>query len=485
MAWASQSGRRRAASGWRALCAGVLLLCPLPLAAQEAVPEDPFGEFERPRSREDEISIEATLQARAEGREIVISGSGDRQFDAVLRAPDDAELNLRFARDSAAAGDLLSAAAAIERLLLEEPNWHAARLLYAVTLFRMEDVEAASRELDLLDGVELTPLQRAEVDKYRRLIARRDQRVSVSGSVNLGLAYDGNATGAIANLVDVGLGGGQKDDGLGFSGGGRLKLSARLADAEPTSVFLLASAQGRKDLSGPRFETLLADVSAGIAGEIGSRTAFTAAGLVRHLALFADPYLTEWGGRLAISRRLSHLTTVDASVEVTDQSFDEPLLAGLVPGLAADARSGVRVALAAGLSHRLSGATSLSAQLGWEDKSADFRPLAFSGPGFSGTLRHQLGRGAYSTLAGSVRVLDFKAPDPLLDGRERKETRSFVRAALGAPLSAFTDAGATADVREGMTLEAALSWTRRDTERPYLAYQSVGGELRLIWVFGE
>jgi len=456
-----------------------------PPAAGAASAEDPFAGFDRPRSRADEISIEATLEARAEGREIVISGAGERLFDTVLRAPDDAELNLRFAREAAAAGDLLSAAAALERLLLREPNWHAARLFYAVTLYRLEDIQAASRELDLLERAELTPLQRAEVLKYRRLIARRDRLLAASGAVNLGLAYDSNATGALASLVDVGLGGGPTDDGLGVSGGGRLRLTLRLGADSPTSLFLLAAAQGRRELSGPALETLRADLALGLAGPIGGRTSLTVSALLRHLTLFGDRYLTEWGGRLALAHRLTHLTALDATAELTDQRFDEPLLARLVPGLAEDARSGTRFALAAGLSHRVSGRTTAAAEIGWEDKEASHRPLAFSGPGLAASVRSELGRGAYSSLSGSLRRLTYKAPEPALAAPRRKETRSFARVALGAPVSAFTDIGATADAREALTLEGALSFSARDTRPPYIDYESVSGEVRLIWAFGE
>jgi hypothetical protein len=461
-----------------------LILAAAPALATPTI-ADPFAEFDRPTTRDAEISIEATLQARTDGRDIVISGTGDRLFDTVLLAPDDSELNIGFARRAAAEGDLLSAAAALERLLLQQPNWHAARLFYAVTLYRMEDIQGAKRELDLLDSVELTPLQQAELAKYRRLIERRDRLFTVSGSVNAGLVYDSNATGALANLVDVGLGAGPTDDGLGFAGGGRLRFTWRLGQDSPTSLYLLVAGQGRKDLSGPALETLRAELALGLSGSLGARTSWQLGGLLRHLQLFGDPYMTEYGGRLALGARLGHLTSLDASAEATQQDFDERLLPELAPGLTTDARSGSRVALAAGLSHRVSGASSVAGEVGWESKNADYRPFAFSGPHVAAAFQTDLGRGSYSSLAGNVRFLTYREPDPLIGGPRRKETRSFVRAALGAPISAFTDAGATADFREGLILEGALSYTGRNTRAPYIDYENVGGELRLIWTFGE
>ena len=63
--------------------------------------------------------------------------------------------------------------------------------------------------------------------------------------------------------------------------------------------------------------------------------------------------------------------------------------------------------------------------------------------------------------------------------------RSFARIAIGAPFSAFTTSGATNDFREHLILEGALSYTRRDAKFPYLDYDSVGAETRLIYRFGS
>ncbi|QXQ06880.1 hypothetical protein KX816_02095 [Sphingosinicellaceae bacterium] len=96
-----------------------------------------------------------------------------------------------------------------------------------------------------------------------------------------------------------------------------------------------------------------------------------------------------------------------------------------------------------------------------------------------------LGRGSYFSLVGSVRDYRYKAPDLLFTTVKRHDVRSFARLALGAPLSAFTTAGSTADFRERLLLEGALSYTRRDAREPYLDYDSVGAETRLIYRFGS
>ena len=99
--------------------------------------------------------------------------ASDPDYGLVLRAPDDVEFTLAYAQKRASAGDLIGAAAALERLLLNKPNWHAARVFYAAVLIRLDDLQAAKRELALLKDVQLTPDQQSEVAKYERLANRQ------------------------------------------------------------------------------------------------------------------------------------------------------------------------------------------------------------------------------------------------------------------------------------------------------------------------
>src|SRR5579864_5034652 len=118
-------------------------------------------------------------------------------FDQVLAAPDDSDLNLSYARSQADAGNLLSAAAALERILLAHPNAHGVRLFYAAVLYRLNDLEGAKRQLKLLEGVRLTPLQAAERNKYERLVQSGRSRNSVHGKVIAGVVVESDAVGAL------------------------------------------------------------------------------------------------------------------------------------------------------------------------------------------------------------------------------------------------------------------------------------------------
>jgi uncharacterized protein (TIGR02996 family) len=96
-------------------------------------------------------------------------------FDEVMAEPDSPTLNLAFARSEDEAGQLLSATGALERVLLVQPDDHQARLLYADVLHRLGDDQGASRQLTLLDTVQLTPAQQAEKERYRGALGRRSR----------------------------------------------------------------------------------------------------------------------------------------------------------------------------------------------------------------------------------------------------------------------------------------------------------------------
>ena len=403
-------------------------------------------------------------------------------FDQVLAAPDDEKLNLDYATAEANAGNLLDAAAALERILLAHPDWSQARLLYAVVLYRLDDLQGADRQLRQLGAAPLSPLQRAEVAKYRRLIAGHRSQGQVSGELAAGLTYEGDALGALFSQLDL------TGPSPGAAGGsatvsGRLDGSLKLTPDGDLSAYGSISGYDKSSLWGPSDNFQFGEIQAGLSGStlMGS---WKAGGVVRHYRLLDQPYLTEYGGRIGASVRLNTATSIDLSSELVHQDFDEPEIDALQSILNGD-RDGWRYDGSIGVTHRFSATASGSLAAGYEHKSAGYQPFAYSAPRVEAAYSALLGRGAYLNLFGQVRWVDYAAADPiLLFGVKRKDTRSYGRVALGAPLSAFTPAGATGDVRENLILEWAATYTRRDASAPVADYSSFGTELRLIWRFG-
>lgn len=404
--------------------------------------------------------------------------ASDPDYGKVLVAPDDVDFNLAYARSRASAGDLVGAAAALERLLLNRPNWHAARLFYAAVLIRLDDLQAARRELALLKDVQLNPEQTAEVAKYTRQAERRDAGTRLSGQVAIGVAYDSNAVGSLANAVNLGAGIPIEDDGLSLTSSASLNGATRLGSS--AELFAQLSGLSKSDISGPDQRYVRGDAQLGVgfaAGGVGIRIAAVA----RDVSIFGDHYQFDYGGRVELSRRLGTRTALSATLEVVDQDYD---VAGFaLPGLG-DGRDGTRIDGSIGFSTRLTARQTLSLEVGYDDKDADYRPFAYSGPHASAAYAALLGRGGYASLSAQVRRYNYRAADLLVSPVRRRDTRSFFRAALGAPLSAFTASGVTSDFRERLLIEGAVNYNRRDARLPYLDYDSFGAETRLIYRFG-
>ncbi len=100
-------------------------------------------------AQEDEVAIEVPAReaaAEADAKEAAAAARARRALephDAVTLAdvfanPDNLDLNFRYAKAQIARGDLLGAAATLERILLINPDLTRARLLYGIVLFRLD-----------------------------------------------------------------------------------------------------------------------------------------------------------------------------------------------------------------------------------------------------------------------------------------------------------------------------------------------------------
>ena len=280
--------------------------------------------------------------------------------------------------------------------------------------------------------------------------------------------------------MNLGAGVPISDDGLSFLASANVTGATQLSD----SVELFGSLAGlsKTDISGPDQRYIRGDAALGLgfaAGGFGVRIS----GLARDVSIFGDHYEFEYGGRVELTRRLDTRTGLSASVEVTDQNYDEPSFAQNPAG--DNGRDGTRVDGTIGVVTRLTARQTLAFDIGYENKDADYRPYAYAGPHATLAYSALLGRGSYLSLVGSVRDYRYKAPDLSITTVRRHDVRSFARFAIGAPFSAFTASGSTNDFREHLILEGALSYTRRDARQPYLDYDSVGAETRLIYRFGS
>jgi len=147
-------------------------------------------EIERPE-RDVRTGIRAG-EAGREARELPVIEGGAVTFDEVMRDPDNIDLNYRYAQTQIALGDVRGAAATLERILLIEPDLPRVRLLYAVVLFRLDNLDDAERELLAVRELDMPASLRTEIDLYLDEIGKRRQRTRIRALASVGAQYDTN-----------------------------------------------------------------------------------------------------------------------------------------------------------------------------------------------------------------------------------------------------------------------------------------------------
>ncbi|HRJ64311.1 MAG TPA: tetratricopeptide repeat protein [Brevundimonas sp.] len=347
---------------------------------------------------------------------VTVEGVAAQDFDAVLAAPDDVDLNLDYARRAADAGDLNGAAGALERVLIADPNRHSARLMYAVVLFRLDDLQGARDQLDLLEPVTLTPLQRAEATRYRARIERSRSTTRFSGSASAALTWEEDAAGALTTQFDSLITPPVSEEGGAAAFTARLNVAHDLDGASGYAAFGSIGGYERSTFDGIDGNVRRGDVEAGLS-YTGRLNSWNVSAVARALDLLDDPYMREVGVKAQARWRTSNATTFSVSGEAVSQTFDEPAVDAVALIIGGD-RDGWRYDVNLGLTHRLNVRSSVGVSVGWQDKQANYEPFGYSGPGVQARYDTSTRRGQYLAISGGMQWLEYDAPDPVFIGRD-------------------------------------------------------------------
>jgi hypothetical protein len=407
-------------------------------------------------------------------------------FQQVLASPDDPEINLSYARQEAADGNLLSAAAALERVLIAHPNAHSVRLFYVAVLYRLNDLQGAKDQIRQLEGVHLSPLQAAELEKYRNLIERGQSTVKMTGDLIAGIDFESDAIGSVLDQVVDFSGHHPIKNGASAIGAGDVNISSDFGPNGDYNAFVSASIYTRTSIAGPETDFQMGKFNLGVGGS-SLHTSWQVSGVFNDYMLFNNPYLVEYGGNAQGTWHQSPWITWNASAEFVGQSYHEPRIFVFFPILEIinDPHQGERFTVSAGGTFRLNAYSTLSANLGFEGKRARYKAYGYDDAFLNADYHVLLGRGVYGDLSGDYRFVDYRAHDDTLLDILRQDSRGDARLAFGAPISAFYDEGATGDWRENVIVEESVSYAARTSRSPVAQFNSLGAQLRVIWQFGS
>ncbi|MBI4346046.1 MAG: hypothetical protein HY553_04285 [Elusimicrobia bacterium] len=378
------------------------------------------------------VALAAWLPAAAWGAEPFPA------FSDVLAAPDDPELNERFARSRMEAGDLTAALTAWERVLSARPQRRDLRVLYAITLFRLDDWEGAAREIDGLSGAGLPEDVSRQLSLMRAEIRRRRARTRVTGVLGARVDSDSNRNAAPLSgkrLVEdrpVHLRGdllAQFDRSYG--GFASVELRRDLGLQARHDVFMRLDLQ-RTESS--KFRVLDAEIAAAQAGgtlHLGGLRLVPWGGL-DHVRLSRETFLRAFSGGLRAERDLSPSWGLYGEGSLAYLDFSR-----ISDVNSAAERSGRRAELGTGLWVSPTSTLRVRAGLAVARQEAARAYNAFERASINLAPEWLPGRGVFVQGAFGYALDRYEAPDPIVSTRLRSDDIHLARATVGVSLGVF------------------------------------------------
>jgi tetratricopeptide (TPR) repeat protein len=373
-------------------------------------------------------TVQAATQAVADSKEIT--------YEQILEKPDDAELNLAYAKTQVRRGDLKGAAGTLERMLMVNQDLHAVRLFYAVVLFRLDNLAETQRELDTLKKGKASPAVKAEAQTYLKAVKKRQQLTSVSGSLSAGVEYDSNRNAAPISDKRLFM-----DTPLSLTG-----LSKRRDDV---SFLFIGSGEIRRVLSAQKRHEVFGGVSYFRADQdsvktvnlqaISLKTGGTyKAGLYEFkptlsydkVLLQGEKFLLNSGAALRAERKLSKADDAYAEAKYAYQDNLKSKKIGSNPD-----RRGALYSAAVGAGRVITPVMKLGAELAYAEKGAKKNYNAFRSWGL--TLRHSwlLGKGGFLLTSVSAGNDIYRQADAVISAKTRKDATFRAGLTGGLPVS--------------------------------------------------
>ena len=426
---------------WIVGCLAALALAPVASAQDASVQQ------ETDRLRKGGQTLDALREAGDEARDLALLDDAGIGYADVLANPDDVATSLRWARHQVREGQLRGAAATLERVLLLEPALVPVRLLYAVVLYRLDDLAEAGRELDRISEGPMSAAERAEVDRYRRLVRRAARRTRYDASLTFGTQYETNrntAPSSGTSLVQLG------DTRL------ELDLTSDSREQDDVAIFGLTQVGFEHDLGFHEGHTLRGSFSVYLAGqdqldeydtrayaaELGGRyragwgdlTSLLFGGLVE---LSSETFLKNVGIDLRLERRDGPRRSLRGGFRIEWQDFDS-----VSQSVTSNEHTGTRFEAGVGATFRPNPVHQLDADLRWivKDARGSATPgtsdvYSHDGPDLSARHTWLLGGGTFLLSEIGVARDSYWRPDRRITSkRSRRDLRVRASLAFGVPL---------------------------------------------------
>ena len=356
-------------------------------------------------------------------------------YEDVLKNPDDVELNYLYAQSQVAAGELRGAASTLERILLIAPDLARVRLLYAIVLYRLDNLNEAEREFRAVSLLPMGDRLREEVDFYLEMIALRRKTTRYAATLAGGIQWDSNRnagpSGGHVLFLDQSfplVEGRKKSDWSGIMLAG---LRATHDLGYDAGHMLLGGLQiyGQKQVDVTDLDLMA------ISGEAGALYRNPLADVqpslfVSYLNLGGESYVTTVGSGFRADHRFS--PTLDAFARFR---FDYEFFDKLDESPITDERTGARVQGGVGAIWSPWPTLRFEGGVGMVHKDAREDFYTYTGPIAMLNGTWLLGRGQFLLGSFAFEYDGYDGPEKVISGKTRRDEVYLAGLTYGVPLS--------------------------------------------------
>ncbi len=419
-------------------------------------------------AREFSEDFERLTDVTARANFLLRTDNGDEiTYADILANPDDIVLNFRWAKAQLARGEVRSASATLERILVLDPDLAPVRLYYAIVLYRLDSLDEARVQFDRLLQMNISPEVEANISQYINAIERRRKRLSQSLTLTLGSQIDSNRNAApndktkllTGTRTDVTESADKPKNDIAYIGALRYDLSYDLGYQEGHEIFASVTGYGSDQV---QLDTLdLGSFSAEIGGRIrGGYWMITPTLNQTAQSLSREKYLTARTVRLRGDWNIRPFFNLNGDVSYSDERYQNTTESSALR-LHSGQRYGARIGgnYSWSPNHR----TAMNLSTGKKEAARNY----YSYDSLGGEITHSYLLGGGNYISGSIRynVDQYREADFLTTGNspQRRTDRSTrLRLTYGAPLAAILPSDLFGDSETAKKISAFLapiSWS--------------------------
>lgn len=402
-----------------------------------------------------EEKIESQREVQRTGDDALnLESFGDGQtvtYQQVLADPDNIDLNFRFALTQIRLGNVRGAGATLERILLIQPDLAEVRVLFAIVLFRLDNLDEAERELRAVRELDLTDDLRDQIEQYLAQIQTRRKKTKFILAVNFTSQYDWNRNAASSSerrlafgLPTVNTGASSRQDDMSMNGLAQFAFEHDIgAQKRHMMVGGIVYYQGEQT---QQDDLDLQAVSSDFGFELDfAPDTITPKLIYENIVLSREKYYNARGASVDWNHDMSNTWAIFGSARVKYQTYQN-----ITGNTTSTQRSGRNVQVKLGTSQVLDPAQRVRVSLERTRNSSSRRFNSYNRHELAGSHTLLFGSGDFLLSSLTMTLDGYDGNDPSTSGQKRRDVAARARVTYGVPLEALADE--TPDLLKGFTL---------------------------------